>query len=160
MFLIDDLIKGGVEGTLGKVNDLIKTFKLSPEDALKWETEKERISQETKLRLSENANKRFEQEVKDRDSARQREVAVKDNTPRILAFVVVGGFLGVSVGEIITLFFWPEMTTKMSPQGWVLIGNISGYLAAKSELALSYYFGTSSGEQHKTELLAKAEPIK
>lgn len=94
----------------------------------------------------------------DRDSARKREMAVGGNTPAVLAFIVVGGFLGLSFAQFAALYIWPE--TNFPPQAWVLIGNISGYMASKSELALAYYFGTSAGSQAKTELLAKADAIK
>lgn len=85
---------------------------------------------------------------KDRDSARNREIQVKDWTPRILAFVVV------------TLCFTAEFVyfrhgapANASPE---LIGRILGTLDSALILVLSYYFGSSAGSDRKTELLSQA----
>jgi len=84
----------------------------------------------------------------DRGSARNREVAAKDSwTPRILATVVVGGFLWtlyvVLAGSV------PGMK---DPNTTVLIGTLIGYASAKADQVISYYFGSSAGSDRKTEL--------
>jgi len=86
----------------------------------------------------------------DRDSARKRESDVKDWTPRILAYLIVSAFVGVIVG---VLAGWGKVDT-------VLAGTLVGYLSAKAEQVVAYYFGSSAGSKDKTELLAKAQPVK
>lgn len=82
----------------------------------------------------------------DRDSARKREMTVMDWTPRILAYLVVGAFIGVVIG---VLGGWGKADS-------VLAGTLIGYLSAKAEQVIAYYFGSSSGSDKKTEIMAKA----
>src|SRR6185312_8058361 len=85
----------------------------------------------------------------DRDSARQREAKVQDWTPRVLAYLIVGAFIGVVIA---TLGGWSRVDS-------VLAGTLIGYLSAKCEQVITYYFGSSAGSDRKTELLAQAQPI-
>lgn len=86
----------------------------------------------------------------DRDSARKREMAVQDWTPRILAYMVISGFLGIAY----TVLF-----ADAKPDS-VLAGTIIGYVSAKADQALSYYFGSTKGSAEKTRLLAQADSVK
>ena len=83
---------------------------------------------------------------KDRESARNREVQVKDWTPRILAFVVV--VLCFS-GE--GWYFMHGTPQAAAPE---LIGRILGTLDSALILVLSYYFGSSSGSASKDATIA------
>jgi hypothetical protein len=83
----------------------------------------------------------------DRDSARKREMVVRDMTPKILAYSLVGGFVGMAY---LVLFH------RMSADS-ALAGAVVGYLSAKAEQVVTYYFGSSAGSAAKTELLAKAQ---
>lgn len=86
----------------------------------------------------------------DRDSARRREAEVKDVTPRVLAFLIVGAFIG-AVASI--LFGLGKVESALA-------GTLVGYLSAKAEQVVSYYFGSSSGSARKDVLIAQAPPIK
>ncbi|WP_211440908.1 hypothetical protein [Collimonas humicola] len=94
----------------------------------------------------------------DRSDARSREVQVKDRTPAHLAYTIIGGFFIVSLAQLAALMGWADMTAKIPPQGWLLIGNISGYLAAEAKAASAYYFGTTSDSGRQAELLAQSTP--
>lgn len=85
----------------------------------------------------------------DRDSARKREMEVKDFTPRILAYLIVGGFLGMAYGVLF----------KQMSADSVLAGTIIGYLSAKAEQVAAYYFGSTAGSSRKTELLHASQPV-
>lgn len=82
----------------------------------------------------------------DRDSARKREMTVLDWTPRILAYLVICSFIGVIIG---VLSGWGKADS-------VLAGTLIGYLSAKAEQVIAYYFGSSSGSDRKTDIMAKA----
>lgn len=84
----------------------------------------------------------------DRDSARKREISVQDYTPRILAYLIIGGFLGMAYGVLF----------KQMSADSVLAGTIIGYLSAKAEQVAAYYFGSTAGSRQKTELLANSIP--
>lgn len=105
---------------------------------------------ELKKHESDNGFKFAELEIRDRDSARQRETVVKDNTNKVLAYTVVGSFVAV-VGA--TLAGYAKIES-------VLAGTLIGYLSAKAEQVLAYYFGSTSGSARKTELLSQAQPVK
>jgi hypothetical protein len=83
---------------------------------------------------------------KDRDSARNREIQVKDWTPRILAFIVVILCFG---GE--GFYFMHGSPANASGE---LIGRILGTLDSALILVLSYYFGSSAGSDDKTKTLS------
>lgn len=139
-----------------KPEDILAHLTQSAE-ALQKAREFEATNQTTILKITVDAEQAiYEAEVKDRDSARNREVQIKDNTPRRLAYILIGGFLGVSVLQLVALMFFPTEAASIPPQGWLLIGNISGYLANEAKQAGGYYFGTSQDSGRKTELLAQA----
>jgi hypothetical protein len=82
----------------------------------------------------------------DRDSARRREAEVKDLTPKVLAYGVVGGFLAL----IALMFFYePPAGTKD-----ILIGvvNVLGTLVI---MIMTYYFGSSSGSKRNGSAIAE-----
>ena len=88
---------------------------------------------EDKLRYDDLAN------------ARAREVAVRDNTPRNLAYLVLG-FAGVCIAA--TLAGWTKVDSALA-------GTLIGYLVAEARSALAYYFGSSQGSKNKDDAIAE-----
>ena len=135
--------------------DIITTITQSPEarqKALEFQAQ----HQERLLDLTQKHElASFQAEVDDRKSARQREVDTKDGTVAKLAWMIIGGFLGVSAAQIVAVMFWPEAVAKIPPEGWLLIGNISGYLANEAKQAAAYYFGSSVGSKAKDDTLSE-----
>ncbi len=86
--------------------------------------------------------------VKDRDSARQREMSVKDWAPRALAIVVLVAWVAAYAAVMFASSVPPQVTDGLRT------------LDAALMLVLAYYFGSSAGSAAKTALLAQAEPIK
>lgn len=86
----------------------------------------------------------------DRDSARKREMDIKDNTPKILAYAMTIGFFA-------TLAF---MLFANVPTGSRDLLNIMlGMLGTSFVSVIAYYFGSSAGSSEKTKLLAAASAI-
>lgn len=139
-------VLGVSDATQDKIAEVIKNGQLTPEQ----------IGEIKKLEMQYQENERergfkyTELEFKDRDSARVREAATKDNTNKILAFVIVGAFIAMVAGTLLG-------AAKVES---VLAGTLVGYLSAKAEQVLAYYFGSSSGSLAKTDLLANSTPIK
>ena len=131
-----------VSGVFQGVSEIIRNFKLPPEQQLAFEQKMEELHTSLQVSMAQIAEQ-------DRDSARQREMTLKDRTPSVLAFGVVGGFLFMSCGLIVSSL----MGFKVDPAAMGLIGTLVGYLSAKSELVLAYYFGSSVGSDRKTDLL-------
>jgi len=89
--------------------------------------------------------------MEDRASARSREVSARDSwTPRILGGAIVGGFLFV-VFCVVTGRV--ELKDAMVAG---MIGTVIGYLSAKADQVIGYYFGSSAGSDRKTELMGRA----
>ena len=79
----------------------------------------------------------------DRDSARRREINLRDWTPRVLAFAILLAFFAMAGG---VLFGELKATDAMA-------GAIIGYLSAKAEQVVAYYFGSSAGSKQKTQIM-------
>lgn len=138
-----------------KPEDLLKTLTSSAE-ALQKGKEFEATHQERMLDLKQKHElEMYAAEVDDRKSARQREVDTKDTTVAKLAWMMIGGFIIMSMAQLVAIMGWPEVVVKIPGQGWLLIGNISGYLANEAKQAAAYYFGSSSGSKDKDATLAE-----
>jgi hypothetical protein len=88
----------------------------------------------------------------DRDSARSREVNSNDSTTlRILASLIVGGFLGC-----IWFVLSGHVQGLTDPMTAGMIGTLIGYLSAKADQVVSYYFGSSAGSAKKTQAMTDA----
>lgn len=88
--------------------------------------------------------------VSDRDSARKREMAVGDKTARNLAYAITCGFFGT----LAALMFVDIQGDKEVL--YMMLGALGSAWAG----VIAYYFGSTSGSRAKTDLLAKAQPVK
>lgn len=85
----------------------------------------------------------------DRDSARKREMDVKDKTPRNLAYLITSGFFGV-------LAFL--MLAKVPAESRDILNIMLGSLGTAWVATVTYYFGSSAGSDAKTQLLHQSIP--
>jgi len=79
----------------------------------------------------------------DRDSARKREATVGDNMPRILAVMIITAFISMIFAVLLGL----------SHVEGALAGTLIGYLSAKAEQVVTYYFGSSAGSSKKNDMM-------
>lgn len=93
----------------------------------------------------DNAQKIEELANADRASARAREIAVKDMTPKVLAYTVTVGFFG-----LLACLFYFDVPKDSQP----IIYSMVGVLGTAWISVMNYYFGSSSGSAAKTQLLA------
>jgi len=80
----------------------------------------------------------------DTADARNREIQTKDWTPRIIAGLIIGLYIGVQVAVFHTV---------VDPTMRDFVMRSMGTLDAAVGLVLSYYFGSSTGSAVKTEQL-------
>lgn len=85
----------------------------------------------------------YQIEKEDRDGARQREIGTKDKVNRNLAYIIIIAFI---VMVTVTLAGWSKVDT-------VLAGTLIGYLSAKAEQVLSYYFGSTHNSRSKDDTI-------
>lgn len=90
--------------------------------------------------------------AQDRDSARRREVGSGDYwTPRVIGGMALGGFLWA--------VYWVlsgQVAGMTDPTTVALVGTLVGYVSAKADQVVSYYFGSSAGSAKKTEAMTDA----
>ncbi len=133
---------GWEDATVDKVSDALSRGQLSSEQVAQLKlAELALIQQERELGF-----KFAELENQDRDSARHREMVVKDNTNKVLAYTVVGAFVALVAG---TLLGWAKVDSALA-------GTLVGYLSAKAEQVLAYYFGSTRSSAEKTAMIARA----
>jgi hypothetical protein len=84
----------------------------------------------------------------DRDSARKREVALGDHTPKILAAAITIGFFGI--------LFW-MFVYGVPKNGNEALLLMLGALQTAFTGVIAYYFGSSAGSKAKTDALSKGD---
>jgi hypothetical protein len=98
-----------------------------------------------KQHLEDNNIRLEEIASSDRDSARKREIAVKDNTPKVLAYTVTMGFFST-----LYLLMYGEIPDKIHDVLLVMVGSLGTAWTG----IIYYYFGSSAGSKAKTDILA------
>ena len=139
-------IFGISEPTQDKIAQAISSAQMTPAQLAQIKTLELQYQNEERERQFKYAELQF----KDIDSARVRETAVQDRTNRNLAYTIVGAFIALVGATLMGV-------TKVDS---VLAGTLVGYLSAKCEQVLAYYFGSTRGSERKSELLAAAAPVK
>jgi hypothetical protein len=88
----------------------------------------------------------------DRDSARKREASTGDYwTPRVIGGLTLLSFIW-AVWAVLSGYV--QGLTDPSIVG--IIGTLIGYVSAKADQVVSYYFGSSSGSKEKTAAMSDA----
>lgn len=105
------------------------------------------------LRIKEQETQLEAIHQRDRESARGRQIKLaehghKDYTLSILAYVVIGGFFGLSL-YILQLI----KHGNISGEEQTLIGILLGYAAAGVQQVISYFFGSSIGSKAKDKFI-------
>jgi hypothetical protein len=124
---------------LDGVKDLIQTFKLPPEQQLAFDQRLAELQAETEMKLAAL-------DASDRDSARKREMEVKDHTPKVLAYGITSGFFGV-------LFYILNFDIPNESENVVYV--MLGSLGTAWTGIMAYYYGSSAGSAAKHTLLDK-----
>ena len=101
---------------------------------------------EVQKHLSDNGISLEQITASDRDSARKREEIVKDNTPKILAYLLTLGFFG-------TLSFM--MLGQIPATGHDVLLIMVGSLGTAWTGMIAYYYGSSAGSKSKDEAIHK-----
>jgi hypothetical protein len=127
----------------------ILTALTSSADAVEKAKEFQTTHTETMLQLHLNyAQQIYASEVADRGSARTMQISTKAITVPLLAYAIVGGFIAMVCG---TLLGYAKVDSALA-------GTLVGYLSAKCEQVIGFYFGSSKGSEDKNILLAQSTP--
>jgi hypothetical protein len=99
------------------------------------------------IALSEAGIKLEEISANDRDSARNRQVQLKDNTPTYIAWTFILGYM------VIFICF---LKINISPEKISIINVLIGILSSGVLGILNYFFGSSSGSASKSITIDRA----
>ena len=134
---------GVSEATQDKIADVIKTGQMTPEQI----SGLKRLELEYQNNEKERGFKYAELAFKDRDSARQANVAGGTQNKLFWLSLLL---LTVTLGcEVLVLFHGYPTTVDA-----IVVGRVLGLMDSVALLVLSYWFGSSSGSDRKTDLIA------
>ena len=122
--------------------------KMTPEQALQLKQNEAKLA----IDLKQLDIDIYKIDAEDRISARDREKAVGSKMVNLLAVMIMVAFIGM-VGFVV--YKGLPVDSAGNPIDAALIGTLVGYLSAKAEQVVSYFFGSSQGSQRKTEHLAE-----
>lgn len=129
-----------------EVKDVLESGKLTAEQIAQV-----KIAEIELQKQQESLGIKFEElEVQDRISARNMQMAQPSKLVPFIAILVITSFI---VTTICTLAGWTHADS-------VLAGTLIGYLSAKAEQVISFYFGSSHGSQKKDQMIYNSTPIK
>ena len=125
--------------------------KASPEQYAQMRVRLEEIEadadkQERELRYKTRELETRERKIAadDRDSARHREMAVRDATPRVLTYATLGLFGALCLGL---------MFREIPEHSRMLLGGLIGILGGEVARQGAYFFGSSRGSKSKDEAI-------
>jgi len=139
--------------TKDKIADAFTKGQLTPEAIERIRTLELQFQNDEKERgfkYAELEYKDHELVVKDRDSARQMQIATHSKMPAVLTIMVTIGFFGVLVG----LLMMPEL--KANEIVLVMVGQLSAVWGA----CVAFYVSTTYSSANKNALLAQSQPQK
>ena len=137
---LSQAILGRPDGSESDIAEVLATG--NPEALLKLKE----AEQSFKARMKELDIKEEQLHAADRADARAREIAVKDRLVPVLALIILVGFF-------VTVAYVLSGQVDLGGEQAVLIGTLVGYVSAKAEQVVAYYFGSSSGSKEKTRII-------
>lgn len=152
--IIKNLFTGGASQIVDSVTNVISEFHLSPEDKLKAEQAILEATNKHIEAMEVEVSKQIEQQVKEMDSARQRElqIAISDKAPLISK--IITPVLALAVITLTFIMFYMVMFKPMGAEKDVVV-YVLGVLSAIDTQIVSYYYGSSIGSHQKQERLDK-----
>lgn len=88
--------------------------------------------------------------VQDRNAARHRQEKIGDHWPNLLGIIVLLSFFATVAYILINGLTHLDSTTA------AFSGTLVGYVSAKADQVIAYFFGSSSGSREKTRAMADA----
>jgi len=139
----------GVPATQESVAAAIAT---DPESALKLA----KYEMDNKIELQKLQIQQEQMLIGDVQNARQREIETTKATGKrdanmfILAWVVIGGWLGAIIALIVLKVVAPESEIATDP----ILSMLFGSLSTNAGMVVGYFFGSSRGSDNKNAMLA------
>lgn len=131
--VVENFAPAPIKGTIDTIKNLISNEpSISPEQ------------KEEGLKLSEIYEQEFLASLGDVADARKREIAIRDNTPKVLAYSVTIGFFG-----LLSLLIFHVLPNECADIVKIMVGS----LGTAWSMIVGYYFGSSAGSARKSETI-------
>lgn len=148
--ILGETLLGNKEATPEKIEEIIKAG-LSSEDLINLK----KADQEFQVKMK-SLDLDFEKiDLTDRGSARDREKVL--GRWASLGVNSIGVFILAGFFAVVYWVLNEDMSTnRTDPDKLVLIGALVGYVSAKADQVVAYFFGSSIGSKQKTNAMADA----
>jgi len=152
---LKNLLTGGASNLVDSVKNVISEFHLSPGDKLKAEQELTKLTNDHIEKMATLAQSEFEAQIKDMDSARNREIQIATAEKAPLINKIISPILAILIlGS--TFLMWYVILFKDIPKDKEpMVAGIIGSLTTISMGVVGYYFGSSVGSKQKGEQLER-----
>jgi len=147
MSIIGNIIGSGIEKPITAIGNAIDKIFTSDEERMTAKAILEKISQHPAELAHELEKLQLTTDAADRDSARKREVEVKDWMPSILSACVTIGFFGVMIAMM--------LDKSISSDYRDVLNIMTGSLGTAWIGVINYYFGSSASGRFKDKALAE-----
>lgn len=156
-------IIGAIKGIIsGKGTDIVNAVGNVVDDLTLSKEEKENIkialmkaTNEHVEKLESETTKRIESELKDIDSARNREIQVATSDKAPIINKIVTPILALSVIGLTFILFYCILFKDMKGVEKDILIYVLGALTSYVGMILSYFFGSSSSSKHKQDTIEK-----
>ncbi|HYE48577.1 MAG TPA: hypothetical protein VEB20_03230 [Azospirillaceae bacterium] len=108
----------------------------------------QRLWNQHELAMYEAKTERLKVELQDVHSARRMQVQTRSRVPAWMGAVILVGFFA-------TVGFVLSGRVGLTGEQGVLVGTIVGYVSAKADQVVAFFFGSSSGSQSKDGTIAR-----
>ena len=138
-------IVGAKDSSTTSISEVINQGKLTSDqitELKKYDLQLQDLERERGFRYAELS-------TKDVADARARDISSKDNVNRNIAYLIIIAFVATTACTL----------AGISKVDSALAGTLIGYLSAKAEQILTYYFGSTRSSEQKNNLLANSVPI-
>ncbi len=135
---------------------VISAIQTDPEAALKLA----KYEMDNRVELQKLQLQSEQMFLADVQNARSREVETTKATGKrdmnmfVLAWVVIGGWLGMMVGLILLKLFAPAANVATDP----ILSMLFGSLSTNAGMVVGYFFGSSRGSDTKTDMIYNSGP--
>jgi len=153
--VIKNLIGGKAADIVDSVGNVVDRFVQTKEEKEQAKFEMEKMINTHLELMEQEATKQMEQQIKEMDSARNREIqiAISDKAPLISK--VITPILALTITALTFILFYMIMFKGVKGVEKDILVFVLGALTGYVGMVLSFYFGSSIGSHQKQERLDK-----
>lgn len=153
--VIKNLIGGKAADIVDSVGNVVDKFVQTKEEKEQAKFEMEKMINTHLELMEQETTKQMEQQIKEMDSARNRElqIAISDKAPLISK--VITPILALTITALTFILFYMIMFKGVKGVEKDILVFVLGALTGYVGMVLSYYFGSSIGSHQKQERLDK-----